>query len=186
MGAKVLVLSSSPRRAGNCEFLAREAVAAIGEGGSSVEEVSLASLKILPCSACDLCRSGKVKYCAIHDDMEGLYEKVLACESILFVTPIYWFTYNAQLKTFIDRLYGLWNWDNDFLKAKKTGAVLVYGDVDIYASGAINAVSTFDHMLRFLGANNLGYAYGTANDPGDAASNAELVEATRSLAKRLA
>ena len=78
--------------------------------------------------------------------MAGLYARIAQVPALLFVSPIYWFTYSAQLKAAIDRLYCLRNWDNDFLKGKKAGAVFVYGDVDPYASGAVNAMATFDIM----------------------------------------
>ena len=183
---EILILRASPRRDGNCAFLARRAARVFEKRGAPHVEVDAAALDLGMCSACDLCREKKAKYCAIKDDMSGLYERIVQAPSILFVSPIYWFTYSAQLKVVIDRLYGLWNWDNECLRGKRVGAAFVYGDVDPYASGAVNAMSTFDHMLRFTRAQNCGFAYGTANDPGDAEKNADLVGAVEALAARLA
>jgi multimeric flavodoxin WrbA len=186
MGTGILIVNGSPRAQGNTAYLASVAAQALTEAGRASTTVRLAGLSIAPCSGCDACRSGKARYCAIDDDMAGLYDKVAACEAILFASPVYWFSYTAQLKAFVDRLYGLWNWNHDFLKDKKAAAILVYGDDDLYASGGINAVSSFEHMLRFLGARSVGFAYGTANDPGDAAANEGLVARTKALALKLA
>jgi multimeric flavodoxin WrbA len=101
------------------------------------------------------------------------------------VSPVYFFNYTAQLKGFVDRLYGLWNWDKDFLAGKRTGAVLVYADADLYESGGINAVSAFEHMFRFTRADCRGFAYGTAGEIGDADRNPDLLERTRKLALSL-
>jgi multimeric flavodoxin WrbA len=185
MSRRLLILTGSPRRAGNSEYLAGMAAEAAEAAGAEAERVSLAAQKILPCTACDLCHARKAKYCVIHDDMDGLYAKVLGADALLFITPVYWFSLGAQIKLFIDRLYGLWNWDNGFIRGKKVGAVLVYGDEDIYSSGGVNALGSFEHMFRFLGADYEGAAYGTANDPEDAKANADLVERTRTLALRL-
>jgi multimeric flavodoxin WrbA len=186
MPNKVLVFNGSPRAQGNTRYLVRQALEAIAERGAAGEEIRLAPLKIAPCNGCDLCLGDKVRHCAIKDDMTGLYDKFLASGAVLFASPVYFFNYTAQLKIFIDRLYGLWNQDHDFMKGKPVGVLLVYGDTDLYSSGGINAVSTFEHMFRFNGADNLGFAYGSANAPGDAMKNAELVANARELARRLA
>jgi len=185
MGNGVLVVNGSPRKDGNTSFLVTRSCEVFRAGGIAHEAISLGGMDIRPCTGCDACRAKKSRYCVFKDDMAGLYDKVAGCDAILFASPVYWFAYTAQLKAFVDRLYGLWNWDPDFLKGKKAGALLVYGDVDVYASGAINAISSFEHMLRFLRAEIAGFAYGTANEPGDAGKNADLVERTEGLARKL-
>ncbi len=185
MKGAVLVLTSSPRMRGNCEDLAKVAAESILAAGGKAECMSLASRKIMPCTACDLCVARKAKYCVIHDDMDLLYEKVLAADSLLLISPVYWFSYSAQLKLFIDRLYGIWNWDNDFMKGKKVASILAYGDVDVYASGAVSAIASFGHMFEFLGAVNRGCAYGTAGDLGEALKNEAFLARVRQVAQSL-
>jgi multimeric flavodoxin WrbA len=184
--ADFLVINSSPRADGNCSFLSSAAVDALDVSGVETLRLDLARMKIAACSGCGLCVEKKARYCVFKDDMADVYKAVLEAKALLFVSPIYWFTYSAQLKTAIDRFYGLWNWEPDFLKDKRVGAVFVYGDTDVYASGAINAIGAFEHMLRFLEARGCGFAYGTANDPGDAAKNADLVERVKQLATSMA
>jgi len=178
---KFLVLNASPRAGGNCDYLAGVATGLLQEEGIECRQHDLARMKIAPCRACDSCKARKAKYCAIKDDMGEVYDGLLGATSILFLSPIYWFTYAAQLKIVVDRFYGLVNWESACLKGKKVGAVFVYGDVDVYTSGAINAIGTFEHMIRYTGAQGCGFAYGTASDVGDAEKNRALVERVKGL-----
>jgi multimeric flavodoxin WrbA len=185
MAADILVINGSPRAAGNSARLASLCEEEFDRHRVSWEEVELRRLTIAPCRECGACAAGRAKYCAQKDDMVPLYEKILQCRTVLFVTPVFWFNYTAQLKTFIDRLYGLWKWDPDFMAGKRAAAVLVYADEDLYASGGINAVSAFEHLFRFIRAECRGFAYGTAAEPGDADRNPGLLERTRTLARSL-
>lgn len=53
------------------------------------------------------------------DDFYGLMQNVLEYETIVFATPIYWYTMSAQLKTFFDRISDLLDTDK-----KETGRKL--------------------------------------------------------------
>jgi len=186
MASEILVVNSSPRAEGNSAHLAALCGEVFDQQGKSWERIDLRKLKIGPCRACGLCREGKVKYCIQKDDMAQIYDKIAQCQAVLFLSPIYWFTYSAQLKVFIDRLYGIWNQDHAFLAGKRAGAVLVYADADPYESGAVNAISAFEHMFRFVKADCRGFAYGTAGGLGAAADNPDLLERTRKLALSMA
>ena len=186
MSADILILNGSPRLKGNTAHLVELASAVFAQEGASHEAVSLAKLTIKPCPACDACVKKTCRFCVIKDDMATLYDKVLSCKALLIASPIYWFTYSAQLKLFVDRLYGLWDQEPSCFKGKKIGGIFVYGDTDVYSSGAINAISTVEHMMRYIKAEIIGFAYGTASEPGDAAGNSMLVESTKELAGKLA
>jgi len=186
MAAEIVLINGSPRPEGNSARLAAVCGEVFDQQGVSWEPIDLRRLKIAPCKGCNLCAGGKVKFCSQKDDMQPLYDKVLQCRALLFVSPVYWFNVTAQLKAFIDRLYGLWKWDSAFLAGKAVGAVLVYADADLYESGGINAVSAFEHMFRFVQADCRGFAYGTAGAIGDADKNPDLLERTRKLALDLA
>ena len=118
--------------------------------------------------------------------MQILYPKLRNADAIVLASPIYWFTYTAQLKLCIDRLYGLWNVKPDFFRGKPAGVILVYGDTDPYTSGGINAIHTFETMFRFLQAPIAGFVYGSLSDVGDAEKNPALLEQAEQLGQRLA
>lgn len=185
MTADILMVNGSPRPEGNCARLVDACGQVFDQHGRTWERVDLRQLRIGPCRACGQCIEHKAKYCSQPDDMAPVYDQLLGCKALLLLSPVYWFNYNAQLKGFIDRMYGLWNWDRGFLAGKKAGAVLVYADADPYLSGGVNAIASFEHLFRFTGADYRGVAYGTAAEPGDAERNPDLMERVRTLAESL-
>jgi len=184
MANKILILKGSPRERGNSAALAERAAAGALEAGAQVESVYLHGLDIRACDGCDLCME-QGEYCVIEDDMQSLYPKLLEADALLLASPIYWFTFSAQLKLCIDRWYGLWNFKNDLFRGKPVGIILTYGDSDLYTSGGINAIHTFETLFRFLQAPIVGMVYGTAMDPGDAEKQPDLMERAYHLGQRL-
>jgi multimeric flavodoxin WrbA len=184
MSKNILILEGSPRKRGNSNMLAEQAAAGAREAGAQVEVVSLHGLKIAPCNGCDACL--KTGICTIKDDMQDLSPKVSNADGLILASPIYWYTYSAQLKTCIDRWYALWNGRNDAFKGKPVGFVLTFGDIDVYTSGAINAIYTLDSMFRFLEADIAGWVYGSLMDIGDAAKNPELMQRAYRLGMKIA
>ena len=140
-------------------------------------------MDIRPCDACDTCKETGV--CVLKDDMQLLYPKLQAAQSILIASPIYWFTMSAQTKLFIDRWYALESPEGSALKGKHFGIILTYGDTDPYSSGAINAIRSFQDMFRYIGADITGMVYASANDEGDVLKQPELLERAYKLGVQL-
>lgn len=184
MSKQIVILKGSPREQGNSGMLADQVAAGAKEAGAQVESFFLHGMNIRPCDGCDFCR--EMGICAVEDDMQTLYPKLLAADAVVLASPIYWFTYSAQLKTCIDRWYALWNGKNDAFKGKPVGIVLSYGDTDLYTSGGINAIHTFETMFRFLRADIAGWVYGSLSDIGDAQKHPELMQQAYRLGKKLA
>jgi len=184
MTKSILILKSSPRPQGNSSLLADSAAQSASLAGAQVEMVSLHGMDIRPCDGCDSCLDTGA--CVIGDDMQSLYPKLLSADALLLASPIYWFTYSAQLKVCIDRWYSIFNYNKDFLKGKPVGIILSYGDDDLYSSGAINAIHSFESMLRYLQADLAGIVHGSLNDEGEALQHPGLLEKARALGKMLA
>ena len=184
MSKQIVVLKGSPRERGNSSVLADQVRAGAEAAGAKVESFYLHSMDIRPCDGCDFCRDTGI--CAVADDMQPLYARLLAADAVVLASPIYWFTYSAQLKMCIDRWYALWNSKHDAFKGKPIGIVLTYGDSDLYTSGGINAIHTFETMFRFLQADIVGWVYGSLSDVGDAQKNPELMKKACQLGERLA
>jgi multimeric flavodoxin WrbA len=183
MSKKVLVVKSSPRLQGNSATLADRAAAGARAAGAQVDVVELQRLNIQPCDGCDACKeSGR---CVIGDDMQLLYAKVLDADAFILASPIYWFTFTAQMKLFIDRCYAAWNHNNIVFKGKPFGIILTYGDSDLFDSGGINAIHTFESMFRFTGAVAAGYVHASLSDVGDAQKHPELLERAYRLGERI-
>ncbi|KUG19110.1 nadph-dependent fmn reductase [hydrocarbon metagenome] len=103
---RVLGISGSPRRHGNTETLLDAFLEGARQAGADTEKVILRSLRYSPCKGCNLCHtSGE---CVVRDDIEPLYEKILAVDCLAVASPIYSMGITAELKGLIDRAQFLW------------------------------------------------------------------------------
>jgi len=179
----ILILKGSPRERGNSAVLADQAAEGARQAGALVESIYLHGLDIRPCDYCDLCEAGE---CVIEDDMQTLYPKLRAANAILLASPIFWFTYSAQLKLCIDRWYGFQSQQWQEVSHKKFGVILTYGDTDLNESGGINAIHTFESICRYLKSEIVGIVHGTLADVGDAEKHPELLQQAYDLGISLA
>jgi multimeric flavodoxin WrbA len=101
MSKNVLILSSTPRKNGNSSILCDQFAEGAREAGHNVEKVELREKTIHPCTGCGACaRSG---HCAQKDDMAAILDSMVAADTIVMATPVYFYTMCAQIKAVIDR-----------------------------------------------------------------------------------
>ncbi len=103
---KVLGIMGSPRRQSNTETLLDKALEGATEVGAEVEKVAVSELEISPCREIYACL--KDGHCAIKDDMQRLYEKLLEADHIVFASPIFFYGITSQAKAVVDRCQALW------------------------------------------------------------------------------
>lgn len=101
MSKKVLIVSSSPRKGGNSDLLCDQFLAGAQAAGHDVEKVFLRDKKINYCLGCGVCNNTHV--CVQKDDMQPLLNKMVEADVIVLATPVYFYSMDGQLKTFIDR-----------------------------------------------------------------------------------
>lgn len=184
MSRKVVILKGSPRPKGNSAYLADTAGKAAREAGAEVTTYYLHGMNIHPCNHCDLCQKRKT-ICVIPDDMQEIFPKLIEADAIILASPIYWFTFTAQLKTCIDRWYSLQGEPGDVLNGKEIGILITYGDSDPYKSGAVNAIHTFETMFNYLRCCIVGLVYATAMDIGDIEKQPAVLKRAAQLGTRL-
>ena len=102
---KVLVINGSPRAKGNSDLLCDEFIRGAKESGNQVEKVSLREKEVHPCKACYACF--KTGSCVQKDDMDQIYVLYRSADCIVYASPLYWWSFSAQLKTGIDRLFAV-------------------------------------------------------------------------------
>ena len=112
MKKNILILSTSPRKNGNSEMLAREFARGAEEAGHNVELLSLHDKTIGFCKGCLACQ--KTQRCVIHDDADAIVRKMKDAEVIAFATPIYFYEMCGQMKTLLDRANPLYSADYAF------------------------------------------------------------------------
>lgn len=98
---QVLIISASPRRNGNSDILCDQFAQGAKECGHHVEKVFLAEKQIGYCRGCGICNTTHT--CVQKDDMAEILDKMVRADVIVLATPVYFYTMDGQLKTFIDR-----------------------------------------------------------------------------------
>jgi len=106
---KVLILMGSPRKNGNTAALLEPFCQELRSGGTEVETVFLHEKDIRPCIACRACQRNWEGFgCSQKDDVQELFDKVLACDLLILATPIYTWYCTPPMKALLDRLvYGM-------------------------------------------------------------------------------
>jgi multimeric flavodoxin WrbA len=182
---RVLVILGSPRRKGNSSILAARISRGAKSAGAEVETLFLQALKISPCRGCDTCQKRGSKGCAIEDDMQRIYPKLIRSDAWVIASPVYWFNMSAQTKMFMDRCYALTAYAKNPFAGKRIAIAMSYGDVDPVRSGCVNALRAFQDAFRYTGSKIVGMVYGSAMKAGEIADNKTLMQEAEELGKRL-
>ena len=106
---KVVVLMGSPRKQGNTAALLRPFSEELQRHGHEMETVWLYDRDIRPCVACLKCQEDWNGFgCSQWDDVPQLFHKILDCDLLVLVTPIYAWYCTPPMKALLDRLvYGM-------------------------------------------------------------------------------
>lgn len=103
---KVLILSGSPRKGGNSDILCDEFARGAIDSGNEVEKIRISEKNVGYCRACYYCRDHKGE-CVLKDDMAEILQKMIDADVIVLVSPVYFYSIDAQLKAVIDRTVAL-------------------------------------------------------------------------------
>lgn len=134
MSKNVLIISTSPRKKGNSQSLAKEFARGAEQAGHKVEMVSLYDKDIGFCISCFVCQ--KTQRCVIKDDADIIAQKMLTAEVIAFATPVYFYAMSGQMKTMLDRTNPLFPSDYTFR------------DIYLLATAAEEEKSAMDGTVR--------------------------------------
>ena len=174
----ILVISGSPRLGGNSDLLADAFIEGAVEKGHIVHKVNLAAQKINGCLGCNLCHTTD-QPCIQNDDMLKVYEQFQEADTVVFATPLYFWSFPAQMKAVIDRLYAV-GYLSNFDYPSKDCALLV--------TAADNSKNTFtqivdyyqSNMIKHLRWHDLGMVLaGGVSEKGDIIQTIHLHEAKR-------
>lgn len=93
------------------------------------------------------------------DDFLSLMDKVITYDTVIFATPIYWYTMSAQLKTFFDRISDLlFEGKKDIgrkLRGKQMGVISCGSDAEFNESFEM----PFKESASYLGMTYLGHIH---------------------------
>ena len=176
--SKVLVIKTSLRAKSNSDILADRLIAGAKDAGHEVEQISLKGKKINFCIGCFSCQ--KTQKCILKDDAVEIAEKVKNADTLVFVTPIYYYEMCGQMKTLLDRMNPLYSSDYRFRKVYmlSTAAEDEETTPEKAVNGLIGWVDCFENATL---AGSL--FCGGINDPGEANVKAEELDEAYTFGK---
>lgn len=104
MSKKIVVITGSPRKNGNSFAMTDAFIKEAIVKGHTVTRFDAALQKAGGCRACETCfKTGKA--CSFDDDFNKIAPSIMEADVVVFTTPVYWYSFPAQIKGVIDRLY---------------------------------------------------------------------------------
>ncbi len=159
MTRKCLIISSSPRRNGNSEELCNQFALGAKEAEIEVEKVNLNDYNIAPCLACEYCRSHD-NQCVRKDDANLVIQKMIDADIWLLATSVYFYSFSAQMKLLIDRMFAREFEIRNSNKRKDVYYLITSGSPDHeQMTGTIESLRGFTKVLRTV--DEKGIIYGT-------------------------
>ena len=150
---RVLVITGSAHKNGTTALLAQRFIDGAMEAGHDVFRFDSAYKNVHPCIGCEKChRTGS---CAFQDDMNELNPLLLDADVIAFVSPIYYYGMNAQIKSVIDRFYA-----NDEKLHGNKKSVLMLAMADTTMESDEGALASYKGMTNYLGWESAGTVIG--------------------------
>lgn len=184
MGKKIVVLNGSPRKRGNTAMLIDAFTEGAKEAGHEVMRFDLQQMDIHPCIGCLRGGKDKASPCTQKDEMDKVYAAFWDADSIVLASPLYYWSFTAQLKGAIDRLFAITE-ANEMKTPPKDCAMLLAAEGDT-ADNYKPMVDYYETLLGFLGWQNKGMVLaGGVYEVGDIAGMPALDEA-RQLGARMA
>ncbi|GIP52788.1 flavodoxin family protein [Paenibacillus vini] len=157
----ILVLQGSTRDEGNTEQLSRLVLE-----GVQHKEILLRDKQILPIHDQRHTEGG---FDPVDDDYDDVIREVLQHDTLVFATPVYWYTVSGIMKNFIDR----WSqslrdsrFDFKAEMAQKKAYVLVVGG-DNPRIKAMPLIQQLKYTFDYVGMPLEGHIIAKASKPGD-------------------
>ena len=104
MSKKIVVITGSPRKNGNSFAMTDAFIKEAEANGHTVTRFDAALQKVGGCHDCKTCfKTGKA--CSFDDDFNLIAPAIEEADAVVFTTPLYWYSFPAQIKGVIDRLF---------------------------------------------------------------------------------
>ncbi|MDR3342302.1 MAG: flavodoxin family protein [Treponema sp.] len=150
MGKEILVLTGSPRKHGNSDQLADAFIRGAQSKGHRVHKFEAAFKDIHGCRGCNQCWPVETEPCVIKDDFFELAPLIETCEVAVFVSPLYFWGFTAQLKAAWDRFYAYRRKAGvQRLAIKESALLLTLGDTE--DATYKHAVGTYQDIAEYIG-----------------------------------
>ena len=107
MTKDILIINASPRKDKNCFNISRDISKILEKEGVSCALLDIYEMNIDYCNACGYCEHKKG--CRIKDDMTELYDMFDKSRGTVVVSPVYFNSVPAKMKTVVDRTQAVYS-----------------------------------------------------------------------------
>lgn len=178
---KAIIFTGSPRKKGNTMQMAQWMEDALKEQGAQTIRFDTAFLNISGCKVCQGCYSTG-RACTIDDDFNRIAEEIETADVLVFASPLYWYTFPAQIKALFDRLFSMYH-ENRLFNDKK--CVLFAACADQEDDTFDGMVFAYEKTISLMQGTNAGeLLYPAVYDPGEILST-DAKEQIEKLAETL-
>lgn len=139
---RVLIISASPRKAGNTDLLADEFMRGAKEAGAQVEKIFLGDYDIKFYTEPESAPGESIQW--PQDDAQMITNKMVDADVIVLASPVYFMNINGQLKTLIDRTF------SRFMEIKDKEFFYITACADPLESTAMRAIDGFRGFVMCL------------------------------------
>jgi multimeric flavodoxin WrbA len=185
----LLCLLGSPRRGGNTDLLAAEVCRGFESQGGVTEQVPLSQLDLHPCTGCKACQQDRPEPCILDDDMQMLYDKMLAASAELWASPVYSWAPTVEMKMVLDRQFAWGDYQNTrhaaALAGRAVGLAMSYADPDPATNGFTHAYASLRAVAMASGGAFAGCVHGPASARGDILQQPDVLHRARELGVKL-
>lgn len=177
---KILVLKSSGNKHGSSNMIADEFIRGATDRGHDVTEYDVIRADIRACLGCNHCGMNGV--CVRNDDYENeLKDMIRQTDMLVFVMPVYYYNWPAQLKTVIDRFYSV---TGELSRMrKKTALITVAWD---NTDSAFDVVRAYYHKIcEYMNFQDQGMVIGKGCGTPEMTKHSRYMNEARQLGKSL-
>ena len=104
MSKKIIILSGSPRKKDGYRLIQSIGEKLNKKGKVELEYIKLSDLKVNNCVGCMKCFDKGEEYCPFKDDISDVVNKLISCDGIIFLSPVYALSITGVMKKVIDRM----------------------------------------------------------------------------------
>lgn len=105
---RVFIANGAPRKNGVTQEILKYLSLGIKDAGGEVDRVDLRRETILPCTGCFSCWNVNTKRpCVLKDNTHLLLERFRSADTVVFASPLYFYSFSSMLKGFQERLMPL-------------------------------------------------------------------------------
>ena len=104
---KILTILGSPKKHGNTATVLKQFEDLVAPA-HQVERINITDYNINGCLGCNVCQDNMDEPgCVQKDDALEILNRILAADVVVYATPLYAWSFSAQMKTLLDRHYCL-------------------------------------------------------------------------------